>query len=117
MWKAIAGPNLTMGLEQGMSLMGSLLVNREDSSSNNLAAIPNSSTGRASQETSQLLPSRYQFNHWKHADSSMKSKGRDDSRKTHETENCDGKENSSDSHNQGYFGQSNFFGQFPKTFT
>ncbi|GFZ17028.1 hypothetical protein Acr_26g0002980 [Actinidia rufa] len=55
-WKAKAGPNSTMGLEHGMSLMGSSQVNREDSSSNNLAAIPNSCTGMASQETSQLLP-------------------------------------------------------------
>ncbi|XP_057487624.1 uncharacterized protein LOC130773698 [Actinidia eriantha] len=111
-----------MGLENGMFLMGSSHVNREDSSSNNLAAIPNSSTGRASQETSQLLPSRHHFNHWKHADSSMKSKGRDDSRKTYETKNGDGKENSSNSHNQGILGSpiflilqtrqhsSNFFG-------
>ncbi|GFZ17035.1 hypothetical protein Acr_26g0003050 [Actinidia rufa] len=108
-WKAKAGPNSTMGLEHGMSLMGSSQVNREDSSSNNLAAIPNSSIGMARQETNQMLPSRHHFNHRKHADASMKSKGRDDSRKTHETENCYGKENSSDSHNQGYFGQSNFF--------
>ncbi|GFZ03518.1 hypothetical protein Acr_16g0001420 [Actinidia rufa] len=97
-WKAKAGPNSTMGSEHGTSLMGSSQVNREDSSLNNLAAIPNSSTGRASQETSQLLPSRHHFNNWKHADSSMKSKARDDSRKTHETENCDGKENFSDNH-------------------
>ncbi|GFY85369.1 hypothetical protein Acr_04g0001070 [Actinidia rufa] len=72
--KAKVGPYSTMGLEHGMSLMGS------------------------SQETSQLLPSKHHFNQWKRADSSMKSKGRDDSRKTHETENNDGKENSSDSH-------------------
>ncbi|XP_057514937.1 uncharacterized protein LOC130796580 isoform X1 [Actinidia eriantha] len=97
-WKAKAGPNSTMGSEHGTSLMGSSQVNREDSSLNNLAAIPNSSTGRASQETSQLLPSWHHFNNWKNADSSMKSKARDDSRKIHETENCDGKENSSDSH-------------------
>ncbi|GFZ17023.1 dentin sialophosphoprotein-like protein [Actinidia rufa] len=96
--KAKAGPNSTMGLEHGMSLMGSSQVNRENSSSKNLTAIPNSSTGWASQETGQLFPSKHHFNHWKHTDSSMKSQGRDDSRKTHDTENCDGKENSSDSH-------------------
>ena len=97
-WKAKAGPNSTMGLDRGMSSMGSSQVNREDSSSNNLAAIPNSSTRRASQETSQLFPSRHHFNCGKHADSSMKSKGCDDSRKKHETENCDGKENSINNH-------------------
>ncbi|CAL5362364.1 unnamed protein product [Camellia sinensis] len=118
-----SGPNSTGGQEHVKSAMENPQVNREDSSLNDLAAIPNSSTARASQETSQLLPNSHHHNYWKHAESSMKSKGSEDSGKfqhhlnngprllgssmnssgkdalkTHETENCDRKENSSDGH-------------------
>ncbi|THG09141.1 hypothetical protein TEA_006380 [Camellia sinensis var. sinensis] len=122
-WKADSGPNSTVGLEHVKSAMGSPQVNRMDDSLNNLAAIPSSSTARASLDTSQLLPNSHNLNYWKHADSSMNNKGSEnsgrsqhhlnkgpqvlesslnsshkDAVKTHDLENCDRKENSSDSH-------------------
>ncbi|KAL6973443.1 hypothetical protein U1Q18_027627 [Sarracenia purpurea var. burkii] len=121
--KADSGPNSTVGLEHVKSSMIGSHVNREDYSSNNLASIPNSSALRTSEDTSQLFPNSHQLNYWKKADSSNKSKGSEssgksqnhlkkgsqvlessmnssnnDSGKVFELENCDRKENSSDSH-------------------
>ncbi|KAL6995094.1 hypothetical protein U1Q18_005230 [Sarracenia purpurea var. burkii] len=122
-WKADSGPNSATGFEYAKSPMGSPQVNREDPSLNNLSTIPNSSTGRTSQDTSRPLPNSHHPNYWKHAGSSMENKGYEDSRKfqhylnkgpqvlessmnssdknavkRHEAENCERKENSSDSH-------------------
>ncbi|KAI8543223.1 hypothetical protein RHMOL_Rhmol08G0200600 [Rhododendron molle] len=108
-WKADSVPDSSIGFEHAV-------FSREDSSLNNLAAIAYSSTARSSQENTQ------DFSYWKHADSSLKSKGTvesgkfhhhhnkgpqvlelsiknsdKDSVKMHETEKCDRKENSSDS--------------------
>uniref|UniRef100_A0A5B7A441 Uncharacterized protein n=1 Tax=Davidia involucrata TaxID=16924 RepID=A0A5B7A441_DAVIN len=123
MLKAGSIPNSTFELEQVKSAMGSPQVNREDSSLNNVGVIPNSSTTRASQETGQLLPNSHHLNYWKHVESPLKCKGSEASGKSqhhlnkgrnvlessanssdkeavkmHEMENCDKKENSSNSY-------------------
>lgn len=115
LWKADSGLDSSIGLEHAV-------FSREDSSLNNLAAMPYSSTARSSQETTQLFPNSHHFSNWKHTDSSLKSKATADSGKfqhhhnkgpqvlessiensaedavkMHETEKCDRKENSSDS--------------------
>ncbi|XP_052179536.1 uncharacterized protein LOC127792917 isoform X2 [Diospyros lotus] len=115
-WRHDSGSNSIIGLEHVKPVMKSPQVNREDSSLNNLATIPNTSMARASQETSQLLP--HSHNYWKQVDSSVKSKSNEDSLlykgpqvlessinssgrdtvRTHERGSCDQKENSSDSH-------------------
>ncbi|GFZ12148.1 dentin sialophosphoprotein-like protein [Actinidia rufa] len=123
--KADSGPNSIFGSDHVKSAIVSSHVNREDYSFNSLAAIPNSTSGRASEDTTQLFSNSHQLNYWKHADSSMKGKGSENSGKSQnqlnkgkspqvlessmtsfgndvvnrrELMNCDRKENSSDSH-------------------
>ncbi|KAA8542537.1 hypothetical protein F0562_023689 [Nyssa sinensis] len=122
MLKAGSVPNSTFELEHVKSAIGSPQVNREDSSLNNVGVIPNSSITRANQETGQLLPNSHHVNYWKHVESSLKCKGSEASGKSqhhlnkghqvlesansfdketakmHEMENCDKRENSSDSY-------------------
>ncbi|KAH7855085.1 hypothetical protein Vadar_021063 [Vaccinium darrowii] len=114
LWKADSGLDSSIGLERAM-------FSREDSSLNNLAATPYSSSARSSQETTQFFPNSHHFSNWKHTDSSLKSKATADSGKfqhhhnkgpqvlesietsaedpvkVHGTEKCDRIENSSDS--------------------
>ncbi|XP_057488605.1 uncharacterized protein LOC130774547 isoform X1 [Actinidia eriantha] len=127
--KADSGPNSIFGSDHVKSPIGSSHVNREDYSFNSLAAIPNSSSGRASEDTTQLFSNSHQLNYWKHADSSMKGKGSENSGKSQnqlnkgkgpqvlessmssfgndvvnrrELMDCDRKENSSDSHDTNF---------------
>jgi hypothetical protein len=121
-WKNASVPNSSVELGHTKSGIGSLQVYREDSSSNSVAAVPNSSTSRASQERSQQLNNN-NIDLWKDVDSSGSSKGKEVLGKyqhhlnessqvlessgnngldkaageMHETENSNRKENSSDS--------------------
>ncbi|XP_015571995.1 uncharacterized protein LOC8284443 [Ricinus communis] len=75
-WKNESVSNSFVELEQAKSTTGSPQVNREDSDHNNIAALPDSSTVRAKQESSQQLPNGNNFDVWKHVDSSVNSRGR-----------------------------------------
>ncbi|XP_042954000.1 uncharacterized protein LOC122290409 isoform X1 [Carya illinoinensis] len=77
-WKATAAPNSSAASEHVKSGIGSLQVFREDSSSNSIAAIPNSSTLRANQERSQQLQNINNLDFWKDVQSSGNSKGNED---------------------------------------
>uniref|UniRef100_A0A5B7A2T5 Uncharacterized protein n=1 Tax=Davidia involucrata TaxID=16924 RepID=A0A5B7A2T5_DAVIN len=81
-WKADSIPNSTVELEHVKSTMGSPQVNREDSSLNNVGVISNSSTSKARQEASQLLPNSHHLNYWKRVEPSLKCKGSDGSGKS-----------------------------------
>ncbi|XP_059642164.1 uncharacterized protein LOC132284110 [Cornus florida] len=122
-WKADCLSNSTGELEHARSAMGSPEVNRDDSSLNAVGVLPISSTTRARQETRQLLPNSRHLNYWRDANSALKCEGSEASGKSqhylnkspqvpellvntsdretvkmHEMENCDIKENSSDSY-------------------
>ncbi|XAR63792.1 hypothetical protein NMG60_11023876 [Bertholletia excelsa] len=80
-WKTNLVPNPHARTECMNSVARNSQVNREDSSLNNHAVALNSSTGRASLENSQQLANSHHLSYWKQADSSMKSKGTEDSSK------------------------------------
>ncbi|KAJ9677564.1 hypothetical protein PVL29_022511 [Vitis rotundifolia] len=119
-WKADSLPDSTVELDHVKRGTGSSQVNREDSNRNNVAAVPNFSSGKTNQETSQQLPNS-QHDYWKNVASPVNSKGNEGLGKhqhhlnkspqvlessvnsstkgaveMHEMENCDKKENSSD---------------------
>ncbi|EEF47774.1 conserved hypothetical protein [Ricinus communis] len=62
-WKNESVSNSFVELEQAKSTTGSPQVNREDSDHNNIAALPDSSTVRAKQESSQQLPNVKSHDH------------------------------------------------------
>lgn len=73
-WKADSLPDSTVELEHAKSVIGSSQVNRENSNRNNMAAIPNFSSGKAHLETSQQFPTS-QHDYWKHVVSPVNSEG------------------------------------------
>ncbi|KAK4350341.1 hypothetical protein RND71_029654 [Anisodus tanguticus] len=120
-WNSDPGHNTTVTMACTESSVGSPQVNSEVFSLHNSAAIPNSSTMRSGEETSQFFQNNHQYSYWKNADPLVKSsvsKGEvlqhhvpedsqllhssldigDKEGKMHEMENSDKQENSNDSH-------------------
>ncbi|KAL3528458.1 hypothetical protein ACH5RR_007780 [Cinchona calisaya] len=74
MWNSNSGRDLTIGLEQVKSALGSSQVNKEDFGLNNTAVLSGSGTMKAGEGSSQFLPNIYQLNSWKNADPLVQSK-------------------------------------------
>lgn len=75
-WKTDCASNPSFELERSKSTTGSPQVNREDSDLNNVAALPDSSTLRANQESSQQLPNGNNIDIWNNVASSVNTEGR-----------------------------------------
>ncbi|XP_057951813.1 uncharacterized protein LOC131146309 isoform X2 [Malania oleifera] len=120
-WRADSVSNSNVELEHVNSSMENPQINREDSSLNNVAAVPDSCTSQVNQETNQHRPNSHHLDSWRNVDSSVKCRGNEDlgkcqhhlnrslqvlgsssdkgSVEMHEVdENYDKKENSSDSY-------------------
>ncbi|MCD7458229.1 hypothetical protein HAX54_037592 [Datura stramonium] len=120
-WNSNSGHNTTVTMACTESSVGSPQANPEVFSLHNSVAIPNSSTVRSGEETSQLFQNNHQSSYWKNADPLVKSSVSkrevlqhhviednqlfhsslgiiDKEGKMHEMENSDNQENSNDSH-------------------
>ncbi|KAJ6881962.1 hypothetical protein NC651_028536 [Populus alba x Populus x berolinensis] len=74
-WKTTSVSNSTAELEHAKSSTTSPLVNQEDTNMNNVAALPDPSTERASMESSKQLSKSNNIDIWKHAGFSVNHKG------------------------------------------
>ncbi|CAK7323242.1 unnamed protein product [Dovyalis caffra] len=115
-WKTTSVSNSIAELEHAKSSMRSPLVNQEDTYWNNVAALPDSSSERANTDNSQQLPKSNNIDIWKHAGLSGNHNGAEIQRtyqphmvkndqtfessdgavETHEMQNSNAKENTTD---------------------